>query len=104
MFITVDLSFYADVLGMPLESLKITRAAYHGEYFNGVCCRRLVANSDNIADTTRAILIAKKDERCEDATINNKMDDIEQVLGLLDAAFAYLNICYPNDLEKKTGI
>jgi hypothetical protein len=29
------------------------------------------------------------------------MDEIERVLGLLDAAFAYLNICYPNDIEKK---
>jgi len=55
-----------------LESLNITRAAYHGGDFNGVCCRRLVASSDNVAKTTREILIAKKDERCEETTINKK--------------------------------
>lgn len=29
------------------------------------------------------------------------MHDFQQLLGLLDAAFAYLNIYYPNELEKQ---
>ncbi len=55
-----------------LERLNITRAAYHGGDFNGAYCRRLVASSDNVAKTMREILIAKKDERREETTINKK--------------------------------
>ncbi len=33
--------------------------------------------------------------------VMNKVEEIEQLLGLLDAAFAYLNIIYPNDIEKQ---
>jgi hypothetical protein len=28
------------------------------------------------------------------------VDDVEQLLGLLDATFAYLNIYYPNKVKK----
>jgi hypothetical protein len=84
-----------------LETLKITRASYHGGDYNGVCCRRLVGNSKIISDEVRKILITKKNELCEDTTIDKKMDEVEQLLGLLDAAFAYLNTFYPNDLEKQ---
>jgi hypothetical protein len=48
----------------------------------------------------RALLTAKKDERCEDTTINKNIDETELVLGLLDAPFMYLNFCSPNDLKK----
>ncbi len=43
-----------------LEKLKISRAAYHGGDFNGVCCRRIVGNSKAIADNVQVILKAKK--------------------------------------------
>ncbi len=36
-----------------LETLKITRASYHGGDYNGVCCRRLVGNSKNISNEVR---------------------------------------------------
>jgi hypothetical protein len=52
-----------------MESLKVSRAAYHGGDFNGVCCRRIVGNSEAIANNIQTILKAKKDERCDDATI-----------------------------------
>jgi hypothetical protein len=84
-----------------LENFKITRALYHGGDYNGVCCRRLVDNSKNISNEVRKILITKKNELCKDMTIDKKMDEVDQLLGLLDAAFAYLNICYPNELEKQ---
>jgi hypothetical protein len=83
-----------------LEQFKISRASYHGGDFNGVCCRRLVASAKPISDEVRQILIRKKDEACEDATINKKVDGIEVILGLLDAAFAYLNILHPTEEDK----
>ena len=43
-----------------LEKLKISRAAYHGGDFNGVCCRRIVGNSKAIANNVQVILKAKK--------------------------------------------
>ena len=33
-------------------------------------------------------------------TIHKKVYEVQQLLGLLDAAFAYLNIYYPNEEEK----
>jgi hypothetical protein len=48
----------------------------------------------------REILIRKKNKNCEDTTINQKLKEIEQTLGLLDAAFAYLSILHPTDDEK----
>lgn len=55
-----------------LENFKITRASYHGGDYNGVCCRRLVDNSKNISKEVRKNLIKKKNELCQDATINKK--------------------------------
>ncbi len=52
-----------------MESLKVSRAAYHVGDFNGVCCRRIVRNSEAIANNIQTILKAKKDERFDDATI-----------------------------------
>ncbi len=63
-----------------LETLKITRASYHGGDYNGVCCQRLVGNSKIISDEVRKILITKKNELCEDTTIDKKMDEVEQLL------------------------
>jgi len=60
----------------------------------------LVASAKSISDEVRQILIRKKDEACEDATINKKVDGIEVILGLLDAAFAYLNILHPTEQDK----
>jgi hypothetical protein len=57
-----------------------------------------VDNSKIIAEEVRAIL---KSNRCDDTTINIKVNELEQLLGLLDAAFAYLYIIYPNTDEKQ---
>ena len=84
-----------------LESFKISSAAYHGGEFNGVCCRRLVANAKVITDEVRGILFRKKDESCETDEIQSKIDALEALLGLIDAAFAYLNIDHPTEDEKK---
>jgi hypothetical protein len=40
--------------------LRISRAAYHGGDFNGVCCRKIVGNSKAIADSVQVILKEKK--------------------------------------------
>jgi hypothetical protein len=34
-------------------------------------------------------------------TVIKKMEEVKQLLGLLDAAFAYFNIIYPYDNEKQ---
>lgn len=85
---------------MFLETFKVSRAAYHGGDFNGVSCRRLVANAHPISDELRQILIRKKNEACEDTTIHKKMEDLESIMGLLDATFAYLNVSHPTQEEK----
>jgi hypothetical protein len=87
-----------------LENYKISRASYHGGDYNGVCCRRLVENAKTIAEKVQAILQSKKDERCDDTTINIKVNELEQLLGLLDAAFAYLDIiCFKKMRNKRLG-
>jgi len=84
-----------------LDKHKVSRAAYHGGDFNGVCCRRLVNGCNIIMEEVKKIILAKKDGRCDEMEVMNKVEEIEQLLGLLDAAFAYLNIIYPNDIEKQ---
>jgi hypothetical protein len=71
-----------------LDNFNISRASYHGGDYNGVCCRRLANNCNTIAEESKIIVLAKKDARCDEATVNKKVDEIEQLLGLLDAAFA----------------
>jgi hypothetical protein len=81
-----------------LKKLRISRASYHGSDFNGVCCRRIVGNSKAIADNAQVIL-KQKNVCCDDTTIHKKVYEIQQLIGLLDAAFAYLNIYYLNEDE-----
>ena len=63
-------------------------------------CRRIVGKAKEVSEGVREILIRKKNENCEDTTINKKLKELEQTLGLLDAAFAYLSILHPTDDEK----
>jgi hypothetical protein len=42
----------------------------------------------------------QKNEACSAASINDKINQLELTLGLLDAAFYHLNIPYPTDDEK----
>ena len=86
-----------------LETFNASRAAYHGGDFNGVACRRIVGNAREICDRIRTIIMAKKDEKCNDATVHDETNSLQQTLGLLDAAFAYLSILHPNDEEKQKG-
>ena len=83
-----------------LELFNASKAAYHGGDFNGVSCRRIVGKAKEVSEGVREILIRKKNENCEDTTINKKLKELEQTLGLLDAAFAYLSILHPTDDEK----
>jgi hypothetical protein len=84
-----------------LENYKISRASYCGGDYNGVCCRRLVEHVKPISEEVRTVLITKKDERHGKIIIHNKVDDLEQMLGLLEAFFTYLNIFYPNEEEQQ---
>jgi hypothetical protein len=84
-----------------LESFTVSNAAYHGGKFNGVCCQRLVANAKVISDGLQKILLSKKDESCENDTVQDKVSKLEVLLALIDAAFAYLNTDHPTEDEKK---
>jgi len=88
---------------MLLDQYRISRGSYHGGDFNGVCCRKLVGNAQQITFEIRRILMAKKNEKCDENSIEKKMGDLEQLLGLLDSAYAYLNILYPNEDEKQNA-
>jgi chromosome segregation ATPase len=87
-----------------LDKHKESRDAYHCGDFNGVCCRRLVNYCHIIMKGITKIILSKKDEMCDAMEVTHKMEEIEQSLGLLDAAFAYLNIIHPNDYEKQQAI
>jgi hypothetical protein len=52
-----------------------------------VSCQRIVGNSTEIASGIKTILESKRDERCDQATIDKKVNELEHTLGLLDAAF-----------------
>jgi len=54
-----------------------------------------------ITNNIQKIIKAKNDESCDETTINKKINEFQQLLGLLDAAFAYLNIYYLDDIEKQ---
>jgi hypothetical protein len=46
-------------------------------------------------------LARKRDEKCNETLINNRVIMFEQTLGLLEAAFGYLSILYPTDDGRK---
>ncbi len=83
-----------------MEKYSVEREAYHGGDFNGVCCRRIVGNAAPIVKELRAMIKMKKGSSCDD-TVIDKLDEFEHTLGLLDAAYAYLNVPFPSDDDKK---
>ena len=86
---------------MVLEKYHASRAACHGGDYNGVSCRRIIGNCIEITKEVKTILEAKKNESCDKESINEKIYQLEQTLGLLDAAFFFLNIPHPTDEEKQ---
>jgi hypothetical protein len=52
----------------------------------------MVGSCHEIIEDIGKILLAKKNETCNDTAINKKVQQLEHTLGLLDAAFYYLNI------------
>lgn len=49
----------------------------------------------------KEILVRKRDEKCDEKCIDDRVIKFEQTLGLRDAAFGYLSILFPTDDEKK---
>jgi hypothetical protein len=86
-----EASISADI-EMVLEKYKASRAAYQGGDYNGVSCQRIVGNSSDITREIAAVLQAKKDQTCSANVIKEIMHQLDVTLGLLDAAFYYLNI------------
>jgi hypothetical protein len=64
-----------------LEKLNFQCESYHGGDFNGVCCQRIVGNTANKFKELRTLLKNKKDESCEESTIDKKLDKLEMISG-----------------------
>jgi hypothetical protein len=94
-------SSIASDVELTLGKFLICRASYHGGDFNGVCCRRLVQHATDIILGIKPILVSKKDNSCDEREIEEKLGTVENTLGLVDAAFAYLNMLYPTEDEKQ---
>jgi hypothetical protein len=94
-----DSSLITDI-ELLLTKFAVEREVYHGGNFNGVCCRRIVGNAAPIVKELRAMIKMKKGSSCDD-TVIDKLDEFEHTLGLLDAAYAYLNVPFPSDDDKK---
>jgi hypothetical protein len=84
-----------------LAKFLICHALYHGGDFNGICFWGLVHNATEIILDIKPILAAKKDDGCEERVIEEKMERVENTLGLVDAAFLYLNILYQSEDEEQ---
>jgi len=83
-----------------LAKFLISRASYHGGDFNGVCCRRLVQNADEVISEIKPVILSKREKICEELTVCKKLDILQNALGLLDAVFAHLNKINPTPEEK----
>ncbi len=83
-----------------LAKFLISRASYHGGDFNGVCCRRLVQNADEVISEIKPVVLSKREKICEELTVCKKLDILQNALGLLDAVFAHLNKINPTPEEK----
>jgi len=61
----------------------------------------LVHSARDIIQEIKPVLVQKKEDSCEERNIDKKMKTVENTLGLIDAAFCYLNLLYPTEDEKK---
>jgi len=86
---------------LTLGKFCISRTSYHGGDFNGVCCRRLVQHAADIILDIKPILLAKKENACKETEVEEKLEKVENTLGLVDAAFYYLNVLHPTEDEKQ---
>jgi hypothetical protein len=86
---------------LTLAKFLISCTSYHGDDFNGICCRRLVHSAKDIIQEIKTVLVQKKEDSCKERNIDEKMETVENTLGLIDAAFSYLNLLYPTEVEKK---
>ena len=83
-----------NLLNLVLENVKIKKQHFHGGSMNGVCCRRLLDNIDQIFEITNKITTdklkeqTKKDEDIEYITlVCTKFHDIFEVVDLVFFAF-----------------
>jgi len=60
-----------------------------------------VRNAKDIIEEIKPILVSKRESCYEETEIEGKINTVENALGLLDAAFSYLNLLHPTDDEKQ---
>jgi len=87
---------------LTLAKFLISRTSYHGGDFNGVCCWRLVHSARDIIQEIKPVLVQKKEDSCEERSIDKKIETVENTLGLVEAAFSYLYLFYATEDEKKS--
>jgi hypothetical protein len=105
-----SLKKHKDARGRPTESIiaqfekvlrkyNAKREAYHGGDFNGVSCRKLVANIVEIMLEFHVIIMQEKDASCSDDEANKMCNGFLAVCGLIDAAFSALLVIDPTGSE-----
>jgi hypothetical protein len=103
-----SLKKHEDASGRPTESIisqfekvlgkyNTKREAYHGGDFNGVSCRKLVANIVEIMLEFHAIVMQGNDASCSDDEANKMCNGFLAVCGLIEAAFSALLVIDPTE-------
>jgi hypothetical protein len=73
--------------------------AYHGGDFNGVSCRNLVRNIQDIIKEVEVVVLREKANDVPVEEAKKKLDDFLQLCGMIDSVFASLSIIDPTEVE-----
>ena len=92
------------LLGLILESFNINKQKFHGQTMNGVCCRRLLDNVDEIFDQINELGLSKL--KPKDGCNQKKVElltvvlaDFHSLFRLMDVVFSQLRIIDPSPIE-----
>jgi hypothetical protein len=77
----------------------VKREYYHGGDFNGVSCRNLVRNIQDIIKDVELVVLREKADEVPVEEAKQKLDDFIQLCGMIDAAFATLSVIDPTEVE-----
>ena len=95
-----------NLLHQVLEESSIKKQSFHGGAMNGVCCRRLLDNSDVIFRKIKSIVLERFELRKRAnyeqdlELLTDKLDQYKALFETTDVVFSYLRILNPTDEEK----
>ena len=86
-----------------LQSHNIEVEAYHGGEFNGVSCRKILDNIENIMQQIKEVVKngRKKPSNISDTEVLTKLERYECLMKMLDSTLAQMMIVNPTQLELK---